>query len=81
MAFLIKLSLKRSFPYNVLRRLIDADVDSTDVFADEAEQKHNHAADKEYSGEHTRVSNRNCREHQFFVNDKEACGKADSSAD
>ena len=29
------LNLKRSFPYHVLWRLVDADVDAADVFADE----------------------------------------------
>ena len=81
MAFLIKLSLKRSFAYYVLRRLIDADVDAAYIFTDEPEQQHNHAADKEYGGEHAGVSDWDCWEHQFLVNHEDACCKADSSAD
>ena len=75
------LFLERSFSHHILRRLIDADVDTPNVFTDESEQKHNHATDKEYGGEHAGISNWNCRIHEFLVDDKEACGKADGCTD
>ena len=77
----IKFPLKCPFPYHILWRLIYADVDAANVFADESEQKHNHAAYEEYGGEHAGVTDGNFGEHQFFVDDEEACRKANDSAD
>ena len=69
--------LKRPFPHHVLRRLVDADVDAAHVFADESEQEHNHAADKEQCGEHAGVANGDFGEHEFFVDHEKACCEPD----
>ena len=64
-----------------MRRLVDADVDAAHVFADESEQEHDHAADKEQCGEHAGVAHRNFGIEEFLVNDVEACDKADEGAE
>ena len=64
-----------------MRRLVDADVDAAHVFADESEQEHDHAADKEQCGEHAGVAHRNIGVHKFLVDHKQACGKSDNGAE
>ena len=64
-----------------MRRLVDADVDAAYVFADEPEQEHDHAADKEQGGEHAGVTHRNFGEHEFLVNHEKARGKTNHGAE
>jgi len=79
--FYLLVLLERPFSHDVLRRLVDADVNAAYVFTDEPEQEHDHAADKEQCGKHACVADGNFGEHQFFVNDKNACGKSDKGAE
>ena len=64
-----------------MRRLVDADVDATYVFADEPEQQHNHAANEQQSGEHAGVAYGNFGIEEFLVNNVEACKKTYEGAD
>lgn len=61
--------------------LVDAYVDSADVFADKSEQEHDHAAYKKQSGEQTCVAHRNFWACELFVNHESACRKADKGAE
>ena len=63
-----------------MRRLVDADVDAAQVFADKPKQEHDHAADKEQRGKHAGVAHRNPGEHQFFIDDENARCKTDQGA-
>ena len=74
--FYLFVLLERPFSHNILRRLVDADVNATYVFTDEPEQEHDHAADKEQCGKHACVADGNFGEHQFFVNDEQAGGES-----
>ena len=73
--------LERPFAHHVLRRLVDADVDAAHVFADEPEQEHDHAADKQQGGEHAGVAHRDSGVHQFLVDDEDTRGKSDKGAE
>lgn len=61
--------------------LINADVDSAYVFADKAQQQHDHAADKKHTGQKAGIAHGNFRTHQFLVNHETACNDADDGAD
>ena len=65
----------------MLRRLVDADIDAAYVFADESEQEHDHAADKEQRSKHAGVAHGNFGVHKFLVDHKQACGKSDNGAE
>ncbi len=75
------LTLERPFAHHVLRRLVDADVDTAHVFADKPEQEHDHAAHEQQCGEHAGVTYGNFGIEEFLVNDVEACDEADEGAD
>lgn len=64
-----------------MRRLVDADVDAAHVFADEPEQEHDHAADKEQRGEQARVAHGDFGEHELLVDDEDARGEPDDGAE
>ena len=64
-----------------MRRLVDADVDATYVFADEPEQEHNHAAHEQQCGEHAGVAYGDFGIEKFLVNNVEACKKTYEGAD
>ena len=63
-----------------MRRLVDADIDAAHVFADESEQEHNHAADKEQCGEHAGVAHGDFGEHELFVDHEQTRAKAQKGA-
>lgn len=68
------------FPNHVLRSLIDADVNAAHIFADETEQEHDHAADKQKRREKACVTDRRSCERYFFVDHKKTSGKSNDSA-
>ena len=68
------------FPNHVLRSLIDANINAAHVFADETEQEHDHAADKQKRREKACVTDRRSCDRYFFVDYKKACCKSNDRA-
>ena len=54
------------FPDNVLRDVVAYEIGSADIFADQTQHQHQHAADKHQRTHHSRESHRYIRDDEFF---------------